>query len=90
MDQKACVDNVDPAEIKPERRKMPEAEVTEQESSKLRGPGERCNGLADRHKKSLCRQRRCSQSSLPTATVGVMQLISILHLKHLNSGNLQA
>ena len=31
MDQKAYVDNIDPAEIKPERRKTPEASVTERE-----------------------------------------------------------
>ena len=37
MDQKAYVDNIDPAEIKPERRKTPEASVTEQEQSTLRG-----------------------------------------------------
>ena len=37
MDQKAYVDNIHPAEIKHERRKTPEASVTEQEKSTLRG-----------------------------------------------------
>ena len=37
MDQKAYVDNIDPAEINPERRKTPEASVTEREKSTLRG-----------------------------------------------------
>ena len=33
MDQRAHVDNIDPADIKPERGKTPEASVTEQETS---------------------------------------------------------
>ena len=33
MDQETYVDNIDPAEIKLERRKTPEASVTEQEKS---------------------------------------------------------
>ena len=37
MDQKAYVDNIHPAESKPERRKTPEASVTEREKSTLRG-----------------------------------------------------
>ena len=37
MDQKAYVDNIHPAESKPERRKTPEAYVTEREKSTLRG-----------------------------------------------------
>ena len=37
MDQKAFVVNIDPTEIKLERRKTPEASVTEQEKSTLRG-----------------------------------------------------
>ena len=37
MDQKTYVDNIDPAEINPERRKTPEASVTEREKSTLRG-----------------------------------------------------
>ena len=37
MDQKAYVGNIGPAQIKPERRKTPEASVTEQEKSTLRG-----------------------------------------------------
>ena len=36
MDQKAYLDNIDPAEINPERRKAPEASVTEREKSTLR------------------------------------------------------
>ena len=34
MDQKANVDKIDPAEIKPARRKTPEASVTERENSR--------------------------------------------------------
>ena len=37
VDQKVYVDNVDPAEINPERQKTPEASVTEREKSPLRG-----------------------------------------------------
>ena len=37
MDQKVFVDNIDPAEIKLERRKTPEASVTEREKSTMRG-----------------------------------------------------
>ena len=37
MDQKAYVDNIDPAEIEPERWKTPEASVTEREKSTSRG-----------------------------------------------------
>ena len=36
MDQKAYLDNIDPAEIIPERRKTPEASVTEREKFTLR------------------------------------------------------
>ena len=37
MDQKAHVGNIDLAEFKTERRKIPEASVTEEEKSMLRG-----------------------------------------------------
>ena len=37
MDQMACVDNIAPAEIKLERRKVPEASVTEREKFTSRG-----------------------------------------------------
>ena len=37
MDQKAYVDNIDPAETEPERRKIRDAAIAESEKSMLRG-----------------------------------------------------
>ena len=54
-DQKAYEENIDPAEIKPERWKTPEAAATERETFTL--SGERCNGRAqtDAKKRSMRR-----------------------------------
>ena len=54
MDQEAYVDNIDPAEINPERRETPEAAVTKREKSSPRG---------------LWRAVSMLQSSLPGETV---------------------
>ena len=48
MDQKANMDNINPTEIKLERRKTPEASVTEREKTRCEVTGERCNGRAHR------------------------------------------
>ena len=53
MDHKAHVDNIDPGEIKLERRKTPEASVTERQKSTLRGLWrERYNGRAHKRTQS--------------------------------------
>ena len=72
MDQKAYVDNIDPAEINPERRKTPEASVTEREKSSLRGLW----GAMQWPCTQTDAKRACAismlQSSLPVATVGTL------------------
>ena len=72
MDQKAYVDNIDPAEINPERRKTPEASVTEREKSTLRGLW----GAMQWPCTQTDAKRACAvsmlQSSLPVATVGTL------------------
>ena len=72
MDQKAYVDNIDPAEIKPERRKMPDAAITANEKSLMRGIW----GSMQWPCTQTDAKRACSlsmlQSSLPTATVGTI------------------
>ena len=57
MYQKAYVDNIDPAEVKVERRKTPEASVTEEEKIHIaRSLGIRAIAVhTDGCKKSMCR-----------------------------------
>ena len=72
LDQQAYVDNIDPAEIKPERRKVRDAAVTESEKSMLRGVW----GSIQWPCAQTDAKRACSlsmlQSSLPVATVGTI------------------
>ena len=72
MDQKAYVENIDPAEINLEPRKTPEASVTEQEKSMLRGLW----GAMHWPCTQTDAKRACAvsmlQSSLPVATVGTL------------------
>ena len=69
MDQKAYVDNIDPSEINPERRKTPEAAVTEREKSTLPGFW----GATQWPCTQMDAKRACAvsmlQSSLPVATM---------------------
>ena len=71
LDQQAYVDNIDPAEIKPERRKTPEASVREREQSTLRGlwgamQWRRAHERTQRDN-APC---QCYNLPLPAATVG--------------------
>ena len=72
LDQKAYVDNIDPAEIKPERRKVSDAATTENEKSMLRGIW----GSMQWPCTQTDAKRACSlsmlQSSLPAATVATI------------------
>ena len=84
MDQKAYVDNIDPAEIKPERRKTPEASVTERETSTLRGLwGAMQWPCTQTDAKTSCAVSML-QSSLPVATVGTL-MTTIRILKEMKS-----
>ena len=72
MHQKAHVDNIDPAEIKSERRKTPEASVTEREKSTLRGLWEAMQWPCTQTDVKRACAVSVLQSSLPVATVGTL------------------
>ena len=72
MDHKAYVDNIDPAETKPECWKTPEASVTEREKSTLRGLWRAMQRpCTQTDAKSGCAVS-VLQSSLPVATGGTL------------------
>ena len=72
MDQEASVDNIDPVEINPERRKTPEASVTEREKSTLRGLWETMQWPCTQTDSKRACAVSMLQSSLSEATVGTM------------------
>ena len=89
MDQKAYVDNIDPAEIKPERRKTRDAAITESEKSMLCGIW----GSMQWPCTQTDAKRACSlsmlQSSLPAATVGAIMNNNKSVLKRSDSDHTQ-
>ena len=65
MDQKGYMDNIDAAEIKPERWKTPEASVTERENPGCEDSGERCNRRTQReHAPCQCYDLCCQWQQL--------------------------
>ena len=81
MDQKVYVDNIDPAEINPERRKTPEASLAERDTSTLRGLW----GAMQWPCTQTDAKRACAvsmlQSSLPVATVGTLMKSNRIEMK---------
>ena len=70
--QKAYVDNIDPGEINPERRKTPEAAVTEREKSTRRGLWGAMQWPCTHTDAKRAGAVSMLQSSLSAATVGTM------------------
>ena len=72
MDQKTYVDNIEPADIKPERRKTPEASVTEREKTTLRGLWRAMQWPCTQTDAKSARAVSMLHSSRPVATVGTL------------------